>query len=877
MFWKKKNTEGKSFSLFRLIGKDKLRDLIVNFHVMLELPVAIYDKADDEFIYSSDQRICRSLVRTDSSLAGQCVFNKSVFGALELYRDRLTVYACRCSLLHGILPVIIERRVIALIIIGPYRKTISAITESTCLQDVNQEVLNSVLFQAPVFSEEKIKQISDLTRAFIKVIVTQGITMVSLQNEIERRQKVELDLIANGKEMISIIENLPNPVFYKNADGFYLGCNNAFCEFTGLSKHNVLGKTVFDLFPLEFAREYADNDRKLLESSDYSIIHESTMPDVNDIVKDVIIYKSRFQLNGAQVVIGVVTDISEQKKAMEREKRYFRNTEFLYHSAIRLVDFSSDSDIFKFVAERLKILIPKSFIVVCETDFEKNNAIIRATNGFESYNSILVKLLGFNFIGRNYPVNEKYLLLLDGNVHKVEDGVFELTNGIVSVSVSAMIEKLLNIGSIHAVGLVSEMKLLASVLILLPKGVELQNIHTIRLFVQQVALALKKRKAEEEKNLAYESNRMKSMFLANMSHEIRTPLNGILGFCQLLKKGDLSSVDQEQLLDLIDKNSHELLNVINDIIDISRIEAGQINIKERDFNMNQLIREVTGLIKVQQPRYGKEHLELRNTFPLADDAAGLWADDLRLKQILINLMNNALKFTENGFIEIGYSIHTGNMIRFYVKDTGIGIPHTMLQSVFNRFQQVDESVTRKHGGTGLGLSISKEIARLMGGELWVESVLHEGSVFYLSLPYITNVSINENSGGDAFAKKFVWHGKRILLVEDHYRDYVYLKMAIEQTHADLLRVENGNDAVVRCRDYDDIDVVLMDIQLPDIDGFDATRKILADKPDMPVIALTAMAMEEDRNKALAAGCMAYLAKPYHYNELFAIIDQYLKQ
>jgi CheY-like chemotaxis protein len=275
----------------------------------------------------------------------------------------------------------------------------------------------------------------------------------------------------------------------------------------------------------------------------------------------------------------------------------------------------------------------------------------------------------------------------------------------------------------------------------------------------------------------------------------------------------------------------------------------------------------------------KSHIELRSVKPDVYEDIIINTDATRLKQILSNLIDNAIKFTQAGFVEMGYSIlemNESKKIQFYVKDSGIGISQENRNLIFNRFRQIDESHTRLFGGTGIGLSISQNLAELLGGDLILDSKKGEGSTFYLTLPY-ESVKIvktpEEISKSDK--KNINWENKTILITEDNPSSFLLLKIILGKTNANILHSSNGKEAVELCKTNPDINAVLMDIQLPVMNGYDATRKIKQNRKDLPVIAQTAHALAEDEIKSKKAGCDDYLTKPIQREKLFAVLSKYL--
>ena len=405
---------------------------------------------------------------------------------------------------------------------------------------------------------------------------------------------------------------------------------------------------------------------------------------------------------------------------------------------------------------------------------------------------------------------------------------------------------------------------------------------------ENLELIVKKRTQELEKanlelqiakNKAEESDRLKTAFLSNMSHEIRTPMNAIIGFSHLLKDPNMTNDNLNNYVDIITERGNQLLNIINDIIDISKIESGKISINKNACNVNQLFDELYTMFYNTKELTKKSHLELRYVKPDVLEDIIINTDTTRLKQILSNLIDNAIKFTQAGFVEMGYSMienKGSKKIQFYVKDSGIGISHENRSLIFNRFRQIDESHTRLFGGTGIGLSISQNLAELLGGDLIVESKKGEGSTFYLTLPYET-VTIVKTPKEIKKSKEtdIDWNNKTILITEDNPSSFLLLKTILEKTNARILHSSNGKDAVELCHNNPDINAVLMDIQLPIMNGYDATRKIKLYRKDLPVIAQTAHALAEDEVKSKNAGCDDYLVKPIQREKLFAVLSKYL--
>jgi signal transduction histidine kinase/CheY-like chemotaxis protein len=381
------------------------------------------------------------------------------------------------------------------------------------------------------------------------------------------------------------------------------------------------------------------------------------------------------------------------------------------------------------------------------------------------------------------------------------------------------------------------------------------------------------RELKEAKDRAEQSDKLKSAFLANMSHEIRTPMNGILGFSQLL----LETEDREELeefVDVINKNGNHLLSLINDIIDISKIEAGMLTLSVSEFSLNQLMEEVFELFTREHKVLGGE-LELRSHNDIADGDDVLIADRTRLKQVLINFMSNACKFTDRGHVEMGYIVHEEDLV-FYVKDTGVGLGYEQQQVIFERFMQATVNHNPKHEGTGLGLAISKAFVKLFEGDIWVESEPDRGSVFYFTLPLGESRQCNLKAYQKPhYQMDLNWKEKVILVAEDVTTNFLLIKTALNKTGVTLVWAKNGMEAVDHCKNAEQIDLILMDVRMPVMDGFEATQLIRNILPDIPIIAQTSYAMDGDREKSIASGCTDYISKPFNLKEFMEIIAKYL--
>ncbi len=382
----------------------------------------------------------------------------------------------------------------------------------------------------------------------------------------------------------------------------------------------------------------------------------------------------------------------------------------------------------------------------------------------------------------------------------------------------------------------------------------------------------KEKRAEElfiAKQNAEESDRLKTAFLANMSHEIRTPMNGILGFTELLKKPQLETEEQQEYIEIIEKSGVRMLSVLSNIMSISKVESGLIELHLSEENINNQIINIHNFFKREAKLKG---IEIKITNQISLNQALIKTDHEKVNAILSNLVKNAITFTKSGSIEFGLQ-KKGAYLEFFVKDSGIGISDLEQTIIFERFRKANETLIHNYGGSGLGLAISKAYVELLGGEIWVESEQGKGSTFYFKIPYL----ISEENFKETVIIKPAERSEnelnklKILIVEDDAISKLLVTFAVKKFAKEILHVTTGLEAVKACLNNPDIDLVMMDINMPEMDGYETIRKIREFNKDIFIITQTANAMQSDREQALAAGSNDYISKPINLNNLNSII------
>jgi signal transduction histidine kinase/CheY-like chemotaxis protein len=384
--------------------------------------------------------------------------------------------------------------------------------------------------------------------------------------------------------------------------------------------------------------------------------------------------------------------------------------------------------------------------------------------------------------------------------------------------------------------------------------------------IRAAELVLSKEKAEESDNL-------KTAFLQNMSHEIRTPLNGIIGFSELLGYDDISKEEIKEYTNNITVSGNRLIEIVNNVLEISKIQTGQVLITKKSIVVKDIFNDLSHAFQLIAK--AKNILLTFHDHSQSNLSPIIFSDETKLHQILTNLINNALKFTKSGSVDIGIE-EDGEFIQFYVKDTGIGIPEELHEKIFLRFIQVEKSMSRNYEGAGLGLAISKELVEMLGGRIWVESTTGKGTTFFFTLPLImitkeppAKLKPSPRTSGSLMGK--------VLVAEDDWISYQYLKSFFTKADIDIIHAENGKQAVEFASTDMNIDLVLMDIRMPVMNGMEAGKLIKKMRPKLPIIAQTAYAFSEEKANILSIGFDEYFSKPLKIDALNRLVNKYLKK
>ncbi|MEA3317721.1 MAG: PAS domain S-box protein, partial [Bacteroidota bacterium] len=581
------------------------------------------------------------------------------------------------------------------------------------MQGKFDELLDSYVIDVTVFHKEGRNIICEM-KAFLVFDKNQVVGIQGIISDITKRKEDEKKLRESENRFVSFMNYLPSLVFIKHEKGEYVYTNKYYNDFFG-DNVDVIGKSSSDIFSDDISENIKTNDIEVLNKGirilDQEINGNDNKQHIFKTYKFPILLEDKTKLIG-----GFAIDITKEKKA-----ELIQQVVYNISNAVNIE--YNEKDFFSIIQQELSKLIDTKNFYIAVYNIEKDIIELPYMDDERMNYSIAPNDSATAYVIRT----KKALLAKQKDIERFEQqGKFKM-RGLISkiwLGVPLKSDKKV-IGMIGVQSYSNE------------NQYNNKDKKILEIVATQIGFFIERKRANQElvkaKEKAEESDKLKSVFLANMSHEIRTPMNGMIGFAEMLKLKGLSEEKRDNFIDIINQSGHQLLTIINDIIDVSKIEANQIKLNKKNIPVNKLIEEVNSLFLKNKELKAKG---LKLLCKLPDNECNIYTDEVRLKQILSNLVSNAIKFTPKGVIEFGYEI-TNSMLKFFVKDTGIGIHEKDKKIIFKRFRQIDEGSTRKYGGTGIGLAICKELVEMLDGEIWLESNSQNGSIFYFTIPNIS--------------------------------------------------------------------------------------------------------------------------------------------
>lgn len=647
-----------------------------------------------------------------------------------------------------------------------------------------------------------------------------------LEKAVKRAETNEALLLKSESRQRSLLKALPDMIFIYSSKGYFLDYSVTDNNEMKMAPEEFIGRHVSGFLPEAVAVKKLDSISKVLDSG-LPEFYQYEM----DINGELIVFDARMVPYGNDATMEIIRNITEQKRMQYA--------------------LESSENKFKLLFDRMI-----SGAALFEPEFDKKAnkwcyRFIDANTSYGKMNSLTRQQLAGRYIDEVFPAMESsWLEVLHEMAHSGNPKVFELFHSD-------------NGKHYHCSAFRPEND---------------KNYFCV-IFSDLTAQKQFETELIKAKEKAEESDRLKSSFLSNMSHEIRTPLNTIVGLANLMAENELTQKEKKEYAALINQSSNQLLNLISDIIDIAKIESGQLTLNKNNVYINSVMEKLYDIFSSKLKRINKSRISLDYIRTIKNEDACIYTDETRLTQILTNLLDNAVKFTREGAIEFGCELDIkANELVFFVKDTGSGIAPEKQKIIFERFRQADDSFTRTHNGNGLGLAICKNLTDIMGGRIWLASEPGAGSCFSFTLPYVkkdeTPSQKIKRLAVYTADVHYSWPGKTVLIVEDTPTVQFYLKRILEIANIKCLIAANGEEAIELCSSNQHIDLVLMDIQMPVMNGFDATRQLKELDPYLPIIAQTAYAFTTEMEKIASCGCDDCIVKPIKKDILMAKLVKY---
>ncbi|MFZ4741416.1 MAG: PAS domain-containing hybrid sensor histidine kinase/response regulator [Bacteroidales bacterium] len=676
-----------------------------------------------------------------------------------------------------------------------------------------------------------------------------------LKKLLSEKINTENSLIASKTEYKKMVQYASEPIFSFNPDETYKYVNESFAKNLGLLPIDIIGKKPYDIFSHDEAEKRLNVVRKVFKSGEKCEIEVKIIdPNGKEFYFLTIADPIKDKQNKVIWVSCISKNITDQKVKAEESDKYFRSIfeqspimfwEQDYSSVKQYLDCHQQNGITDFIEffktnpKELLICFKKIKII------DVNNSVVE-TLQFPDKQTLLQNL--FKTLTPN-AINTFSLVL--ANVAQ-GDMYFEHTTDCKTYS--------------------GEIKHFYFKLFI-PSEFKNSYSRVIAAMIDITALKNTEQELFIAKEKAEESDRLKTQFLLNMSHEIKTPMNAINGFSEMLNEPDLSDEKRKSLTSIIINSSNQLQSIVENILTISALETKVERINIQAVNINSIIADLSVIFRTKA---FNNNISLYSKHALTDKQSEIYTDRTKIIQILTNLITNALKFTHEGYIEFGYNLKTDTVpaeLEFYVKDTGIGIKPELHEKIFDRFTQVEIGLTRRYDGNGLGLSISKGFVELLGGKIDLQSELEKGSTFYFTIPYKPVNDIEKTN----LSKKQNNSITTVLVAEDEEINFLFIELLLKRMDCKIIHAKDGQEAVDICKANSEIDVILMDIKMPIMDGHEAAKQIKIFRPDLIIIAQSAYTIEQYLEQYGDNPFDDYISKPIKKDELKQKIMKFIKK
>ena len=851
------------YNLSDLIDVEKFQDLMDLFYKVSGAPIGIVDTNHNVLVATGWQDICTEFHRKNKNTLTRC-YESDTYIANHIDENKPVLYKCKNGLSDVAIPIVIEDKLLATIFFGQFfyddeKPDIAFFEAQADKYGFDKKEYLESLGRIPHFSKSFVDSVLKMYTSLAKILVDQGLQNLQLKREIDKNIQTYKAFTNSELHYKILLENAADAVYVSSMDGNILEVNSIASQQTGYAAEELKAMTIFDLD----SKSKTDNHRDTLWANfqiGTPITITSEHKRKNGSSFPVEVRMSLVDINGEKKIFGLARDLTDRTKdkieLQESEEKFRKLTEasptavMIYQDGKWVYTNAAGCEISGYSEEEL---LTMDFFDFVHPDFKE--MIIEKGEKRQIGKNTDIERYEFKIITKQGV--EKWVLLSGATTtfqHK-----------------SAAIISVMDI---------TDRKNTEFELRNKNEEIARQNEEYVAVNeeLNQTLEVLKQMNIElgQAKDQAEESDKLKSAFLANMSHEIRTPMNAILGFSRLLGTDKLTPQQESKYINQINLSGDQLLRIINDIIDISKIEANLLKIDLQPVHITELLTSVTDLKINPYNHPVKKNVSLHLIVPDKLSNLVVDSDQTRLTQILNNLINNAAKYTDEGFIEVGLkeiSRNDKNLLEFYVKDSGRGISTENQQKIFNHFIQVAPGGFTE--GNGLGLSITKGLVDLLGGKMSLKSKLGEGSVFSFTLPYQKILSENPDREIHAEPITSTHKGKLLYLAEDDPTSAYLIHEMLNNTGIEIIDAPNGKVLLDLIKNKVP-DLVILDINMPIMNGYEAIEVIRKEHINLPVIAQTAYAMPDEKERILKAGCSDYISKPIDIHELLKLIGKALR-